>query len=89
MDEDATDAKDNGMPVGDEGAKKNRRGISKMELLAQSFVMLIAGYDSTGNTMHFVLYHLAKLPGIQERVQEEIDRVVGDEVGLPWDVCKG
>ncbi|KAH7694215.1 cyp3a90-like protein [Aphelenchoides avenae] len=56
-----------------------------MELLAQCFVLLIAGYDSTGNTMHFILYHLAKLPDLQRKAQQEIEDVVGDSEHVTYD----
>lgn len=62
--------------------KIKNKHITKMELIAQSFILLVAGYETTGNTIHFVLYNLAKLPEIQKRVQEELDRVVGDSVSV-------
>ncbi|KAH7673105.1 cytochrome P450 3A4-like protein [Aphelenchoides avenae] len=65
--------------------KLKNKHITKMELIAQSFLLLVAGYETTGNTIHFVLYHLSKLPEIQKRVQEELDRVVGDSEHITYD----
>lgn len=52
--------------------------VSKMEVLAQSFVLLIAGH-----ALHFALYFLAKFPEIQQKAQEEIEQVVGESVKNP------
>lgn len=57
--------------------------VSKMEVLAQSFILLIAGYETTGTTLHFALYFLAKLPEIQQKALEEIEQVVRDSVRNP------
>uniref|UniRef100_A0A8C1MPU0 Cytochrome P450 2K1-like n=1 Tax=Cyprinus carpio TaxID=7962 RepID=A0A8C1MPU0_CYPCA len=39
--------------------------------------LFIAGTDSTGTTLRWGLTFMAKYPHIQDRVQEEIDRVIG------------
>lgn len=62
--------------------KHSAKHVSKMEVLAQSFILLIAGYETTGTTLHFALYYLAKLPEIQRKAQEEIEQVAGDSVGI-------
>lgn len=51
-----------------------------MELLAQYIGFLIGGSDSTARLMQFALYHIAKLPDVQGRLQEEIDAVVDESV---------
>lgn len=56
------------------------KGLTKLEVLAQSVIFMEAGYETTGNLMHFALYHVASLPEVQERLREEIDSVVGDSV---------
>jgi cytochrome P450 len=41
---------------------------------ATAFIMLVAGYDTTGQTLAFVGYILATHPDIQDKVQDGIDR---------------
>ncbi|KAH7699044.1 cytochrome P450 3A24-like protein [Aphelenchoides avenae] len=59
--------------------------VSKMEVLAQSFILLIAGYETTGTTLHFALYFLAKLPEIQQKALEEIEQVVRDSEHITYE----
>merc|ERR1719370_1417780 len=40
---------------------------------------MMAGIDTTGNTVSFLLYHLAINPEAQERLYEEIKKEVGEE----------
>lgn len=54
--------------------------MCKIEVLAQSFVMLIAGYETIGNTLHYAIYFLAKHQDVQTQAQEEIGRVVAGSV---------
>uniref|UniRef100_A0A8B9KTE4 Uncharacterized protein n=1 Tax=Astyanax mexicanus TaxID=7994 RepID=A0A8B9KTE4_ASTMX len=47
-------------------------------LLATVSNLFIAGTDTTSTTIRWGLQYMAKYPQIQERVQQEIDRVIGD-----------
>jgi cytochrome P450 family 6 len=47
--------------------------IDEVTIVATAMVMSVAGYDTTGLTISFASYELAKNPDIQERLQEEID----------------
>ena len=38
----------------------------------------MAGYDTTGTTLAFACYDLAKNPDIQEKLREEVEEVLGD-----------
>ena len=40
---------------------------------------MMAGIDTTGNTVSFLLYHLAINPEVQERLYEEIKKEIGQE----------
>ena len=54
--------------------------LSEDEVLAQSFVFILAGYETTSNTLSYVTYCLALNPEVQEKLIKEIDDAVGDNV---------
>ena len=56
----------------DEDGKQ--RSIDEVEFLitASLFLMLLAGYETSGHTLAFCLWHLALNPDIQTRLREEI-----------------
>ena len=60
-------------------------------IVATSLVLLVAGYDTTGMTLSFLAYELAKTPEVQEKLQEEIDQAYEDNNGkLPdYNVIQG
>merc|ERR1719187_175731 len=45
----------------------------EMTLVATAFIMLVAGYDTTGMTLSYLTHELAKNPEVQQRLQEEVD----------------
>ena len=38
----------------------------------------MAGYDTTGTTLAFACYDLAKNPDVQEKLREEVEEILGD-----------
>ena len=54
--------------------------LSEDEVLAQSFVFILAGYETTSNALSYVTYCLALNPEVQENLIKEIDDAVGDKV---------
>lgn len=54
-----------------------RRAQKKMmtedEIVGQAFVFLLAGYETSSNTLAFTCYLLAINPECQRKVQEEVD----------------
>ncbi|KAH8402289.1 hypothetical protein KR009_010989 [Drosophila setifemur] len=56
-------------------------GLTLEQMAAQAFVFFIAGFETSSSTMSFCLYELALQPDIQQRVREEIDRVLSEEEG--------
>ena len=50
--------------------------------VAQAFIFLIAGYETSANTMTFALYELALHPEIQHRLRAEIMQVLNKHDGI-------
>ncbi|CAG0884942.1 unnamed protein product, partial [Darwinula stevensoni] len=50
--------------------------LTEKEVLVMILDMLLAGVDTTSNTIGFALYHLARNPEAQERLHEEVKRVL-------------
>ena len=48
---------------------------------ATAFIMLVAGYDTTSQTLGYVGYILATHPEIQEKLREEVDKVYDENGG--------
>ena len=63
----------------DDSSLPESKKLSDAEIIAQSFVFLAAGYETTSTTLSFMSHHLAVDPEIQEKVQQEIDSVWPDE----------
>jgi cytochrome P450 family 3 subfamily A len=56
-----------------------REPMTTMQIMSQSFLFLIAGYETTAVTLTWVAYMLALNPEEQEKCYEEIKSVVGNE----------
>ncbi|WP_437619208.1 cytochrome P450 [Sorangium sp. So ce1151] len=54
-----------------------RAHLSDAEVYANVLTMLLAGEDTTANTLAWILYYLASRPDVQARAREEADRVLG------------
>lgn len=61
------------------GSKK----LSDDEVVAQSVIFLLAGYETSSTTLSMTCYHLATNPDVQQRLQQEIDSVWIDEDKIP------
>ena len=71
-----------------EGEKRDERGhhlsqkgsrLTNEEIVAHAVTFLLAGYETTANTLSFTSYLLAINPHIQERLQSEIDSYFDDK----------
>ena len=60
------------------GGKKD---FDELTLIATAMVMLVAGYDTTGTTMSYICFELARNPDIQRRLREEVDQAIEDNNG--------
>ena len=66
-----------------EGA--NKGVLTYDEIVGNAFIMLIAGHETTANTIHFTLINLAANPASQRRLQRDIDEILGDSDPETWD----
>ena len=70
---------------------KDETGGEKLDnddIMAQTLVFLLAGYETSSTTLGFVCYHLATDTHVQDKLRDEIDRMwPGDEVRMCVCVC--
>lgn len=59
------------------------RKLSDDEIMAQSIVFLVAGFETTGNTLTSIAYFLAKYPEVQDRLIREIDELINTHGNEP------
>jgi cytochrome P450 len=58
--------------------------IQKSDLLGNAFVLMLAGHETTANTLHFSLLFLAMHRGSQKRLQQDIDKVFQGKPMEQW-----
>ncbi|EDV24416.1 uncharacterized protein TRIADDRAFT_56197 [Trichoplax adhaerens] len=59
--------------------------LTDEEIIAQAFIFLIAGYDTTANTLGFASYSLATNPDVQKKLRDEIDSLCPDANSIDYD----
>ena len=52
-------------------------GLTDQEVLINSMMFMVAGYDTTATTLCWLTYDLATNPDVQEKLIEEIDSEIG------------
>nr|DBA26469.1 TPA: hypothetical protein GDO54_010723 [Pyxicephalus adspersus] len=66
------------------GLNKEQKALTDSEIMAQSIVFLLAGYETTSSTLSFLFYNLATHPDVQQKLQEEIDSYLPDKLRISW-----
>ncbi|KAJ7311001.1 cytochrome P450 [Mycena albidolilacea] len=61
-------------------ASSNKKKLTDDEITAQTSVLLIAGHETTANTLAFSLLELARNPEFQEKLREEVNTRQGNVV---------
>ncbi|CAI9741136.1 cytochrome P450 3A8 [Octopus vulgaris] len=59
---------------------RTKRGITDDEILAQCGLILIAGYETTASTLTFFLHLMSVHPESQQKIYEEIEDVLGEDL---------
>ena len=59
-------------------------GLTLDEIIANALIFFVAGYDTTGTSLGFFMYNMACYPDIQDKLLEEINKVVGNKVNLSF-----
>ncbi|CAJ2511992.1 Uu.00g076170.m01.CDS01 [Anthostomella pinea] len=62
-----------------EGRDEKGEPLGFQELTAEALTQLIAGSDTTSNTSCALLYHVARTPGVLQKVQKELDAAIPDD----------
>ncbi|NXK34917.1 CP3AL protein, partial [Piprites chloris] len=66
-------------------ANHSGKALTDMEILAQAFIFIFAGYEPTSNTLCYLAYELAMHPDVQQKLLEEIDTVLPNKAPLTYD----
>uniref|UniRef100_A0AC34QE93 Cytochrome P450 n=1 Tax=Panagrolaimus sp. JU765 TaxID=591449 RepID=A0AC34QE93_9BILA len=53
-------------------ASKDKKTVTRAEIIAQLVIFLVAGYETTASTLHFICYILSQQPEIQEKLRDEV-----------------
>ncbi|KAI0007246.1 cytochrome P450 [Xylariaceae sp. FL0662B] len=62
-----------------EGRDEKGEPLGLEELTAEALTQLIAGSDTTSNSSCALLYHVARTPGVLQKMQTELDAAVPDD----------
>ena len=71
------------LAASDHPAVPDAKKLSDTEVIAQSFVFLAAGYETSSATLSLTCYHIATHPDVQDKLQQEIDSAWSDEDQMP------
>ena len=65
--------------------------LSDDEVRDEAYVLILAGHETTASALSWSFYHLSRNPGARERLEKEVDEVLGgrpptlaDYKDLPW-----
>ena len=59
--------------------------LSDSEVLGNLFAFIVAGHETTANSIHFSLIHLAMQPLVQRKVQQDLEKVFGGRPVSEWE----
>jgi cytochrome P450 len=65
-------------------SSKDASDMSDSDIIGNAFIMIVAGHETTANTLHFTLLELANNPAAQRQLQKDIDAIFGDSDPSKW-----
>ncbi|XP_060755329.1 cytochrome P450 3A27-like [Neoarius graeffei] len=69
----------------DLNGKETNKGLTDHEILSQSMIFILAGYETSSSTLSFLFYSLATNPETMKKLQEEIDQTFSNKVEVDYD----
>ncbi|CAK8684876.1 unnamed protein product [Clavelina lepadiformis] len=61
------------------------KGMTLNEIIGNSMIMMLAGYETTKSALVFLAYNLAAHKDVQEKLQQEIEETIKEHGGLTYD----
>ncbi|KAL2168246.1 hypothetical protein VTG60DRAFT_254 [Thermothelomyces hinnuleus] len=74
--------------TGTKGDSTSTFKLSDADIIGNAFIMIVAGHETTANTLHFALVELATNPSTQRRLQQEVDALFGNSDPSTWEYEK-
>nr|ARO89867.1 cytochrome P450 Cyp3a24 [Andrias davidianus] len=68
-----------------DGMNHGYKALTDAEIMAQSIIFILAGYETTSTALSFLAYCLATHPDVQQRLQEEIDKHLPNKATPTYD----
>lgn len=62
----------------------NGNYLTRQDVVADSWLLLFAGHETTANTLHYTMIYLAIELATQRELQKQIDSVIGDRPQKEW-----
>ncbi|NXC58857.1 CP3AL protein, partial [Aleadryas rufinucha] len=70
---------------GNNEANHSYKALTDIEVLAQAFIFIFAGYEPTSNSLGYLAYELALHPDVQQKLLQEIDTVLPNKAPLTYE----
>lgn len=64
--------------------EKDATTVKKSDILGNAFVVMLAGHETTANTLHFSMLYLAMNWPSQKRLQQDLDRIFEGKPTSEW-----
>lgn len=85
---DSQDSEGASAPQDHEEQQQPHKALTDSEILAQAMVFILAGYETTSNSLSFVAYNLATCPECMHRLQQEIDQVLPNRAPVTYEALR-